>query len=180
MIEAQINRAVKRSKNYLPFSALMRLARLIGIERLRDIELLTRKDNKRRFRVSFSLDDEVAKTRENRARLLIDELETRNFGLAVLEFEQNGKSRGEALHLAGEQCQLKGRGPRSLQNRFKAFRLLVEKDGYISNGFMHEDFAPRYTKSGLKQVGGRPSAKTTQEKPATAHNNCLVFPPLKR
>jgi hypothetical protein len=180
LIEAQANHAVGRKRNYLPLKALIHMARLIGIDSLRDVELLARTDTKSPHRVSFSLDAKIAKARDERYRRFDDEFKIKQFGISVLEFESRGKSRLEALELAGQNCALTGSSRRYLENCFKAFRQLVERDGYVSNGFMLDDFPPCHTKSGLKKPGGRPSSKTAQEKPEEAQINCLVFPPFKR
>ena len=145
-----------------PIAPLLRMARILGIERLRSILRDMSKEGVSEYRIVVQkrLQSEYPSKEVKQQKVIAADLKAERFGLAVLRLEASGMKRGEALQQAATQLKIPS-GERDLKRKFARFAELSRRHGIFDNRALIglRPSIPRYKLSQLINKGGRPKKR---------------------
>ena len=143
----------------LDIGALLRMARLIGIEELRYIFTLGQQDSSSTFRLKLEERKFLRNTRRGtQSREIERKMLAEQFGAKVLRLESTGMRRVAAYERAGQQLRLSFTDIRLLRKLFNEFAEQARRRGYISMGRMASYL--NYSLLDLKPKIGRQKTRT--------------------
>ena len=133
----------------LDIAPLLRMARLIGLARLRYLFLVGSPKSQEEYRLELRarLRHEYPDQRKGKKKSE-QELELILFGNTVLAYEARGETRTRALEKAKKELRL-DIDTRSTQRRFKAFNEIVKRTGYVPNSL---DWAIPYSQPQFRRT----------------------------